>query len=132
VPLRSQAFAGDPKLEACAVSDSAHITRGQKGEHVSKIQTALRLLDGASITPDGDYGPATASAVLAYKQKRKIVNFSYQSQADDTVGKMTIVRLDDELAAMKPVPTPKRDLEIHTDFCKFVDRQAHFHRRGPR
>ncbi|WP_293865083.1 peptidoglycan-binding protein [uncultured Alsobacter sp.] len=132
MPLRSQAFAGDPKLEACAVSHSAHITRGHKGKHVAKIQAALNALDGAGLAVDEVYGPATAAAVLAFKQKRKIINSSYQSQADDTVGKMTIVRLDDELADLKPAPGPRKDLEFHLDYCKFFDRNAFFHRRDRR
>ena len=32
--------------------------------------------------------PSTASAVLAYKQKRRIINFTYQTQADDIVGRL--------------------------------------------
>ena len=34
-------FAGDPKLEAAAVSDPAHIKKGAIGDHVRKIQVAL-------------------------------------------------------------------------------------------
>ncbi|HEV3021492.1 MAG TPA: peptidoglycan-binding domain-containing protein, partial [Pirellulales bacterium] len=68
--LQSQLLRGDPKLEAAAVSDPAHIKPGATGEHVRKIQLALVQLDGAPIARDGIYGPATAAAVLAYKQKR--------------------------------------------------------------
>ena len=95
--LQSQAFRGDPKLEAAAVSDSAHIVQGAKGDHVRRIQEALIGLDGATIAADGDYGPATAAAVRAYKQKRDIVNRSYQTQADAIVGKMTMASLDKEM-----------------------------------
>lgn len=103
--LQSQLFRGDPKLEAAAVSDPAHIAQGATGEHVRKIQLALIQLDGAAIDPDGQYGPATASAVLAYKQKRNIINRSYQTQADNIVGKMTIAALDKEILAQEqPLP----------------------------
>jgi hypothetical protein len=34
-------FAGDPKLEAAAVSDPAHIQKGAIGDHVRKIRVAL-------------------------------------------------------------------------------------------
>ena len=75
--LKSQLFAGDPKLEAAAVSDPAHILPGAAGPHVHKIQAALRLLDVADIVDDElrrtFYGPSTADAVLAYKRKRDIV-----------------------------------------------------------
>lgn len=97
--LQSQLFRNDPKLEAAAVSDPAHIVPGARGEHVRKIQLALIQLDGAAIAADGNYGPATAAAVLAYKQKRNIVNRAYQTQADNIVGKMTIDRLDKEALA---------------------------------
>jgi hypothetical protein len=103
--LQSQLFRGDPKLEAAAVSDPAHIVPGATGDHVRKIQLALIRLDGATIAPDGVYGPATAAAVLAYKQKRNIINRSYQTKADNIVGKMTMAALDKEMleAELKPV-----------------------------
>src|SRR5262249_11063814 len=97
--LQSQLFRGDPKLEAAAVSDPAHILPGATGEHVRKIQLALIQLDGAAIDPDGKYGTATAAAVLAYKQKRNIINLTYQTQADNIVGKMTMTALDKEMSA---------------------------------
>jgi peptidoglycan hydrolase-like protein with peptidoglycan-binding domain len=96
--LQSRLFAGDPKLEAAAVSDAAHIEQGASGEHVRKIQVALTRLDGATIATDGKFGPATAAAVLAFKKKRDIVNRSYQSQADSIVGRMTMAALDREMA----------------------------------
>jgi hypothetical protein len=85
------------------VRDQAHILLGAAGDHVGKIQAALAALDDARID-DADlsaktYGRSTASAVLAYKKKRRIINFSYQTQADDIVGKMTIAALDTEMAA---------------------------------
>ncbi len=99
--LQSPLFKGEPKLEAAAVSNPAHITPGAVGEHVSRIQHALRKLDGAVIEASeldaGRYGPSTAKAVLAYKAKRRIINGSYQSQADDIVGIMTIAALDKEM-----------------------------------
>lgn len=39
MPLKSDLFKGDPKLEACALHDSAHISPGMSGEQVGKIQT---------------------------------------------------------------------------------------------
>lgn len=99
--LTSRLFRGDERLEACLVSDPAHITRGQSGECVAKIQWALSLLDGAKVDrreiAAKQYGPSTAAAVLTYKTKRRIVNFTYQTSADDIVGKMTIAALDREM-----------------------------------
>ena len=99
--LLSNLFQGDPKLEAAAVSDPAHILRGANGEHVQKIQIALIALDGANITADGDYGPATAAAVLAFKRKRGIINFSIQTQPDEIVGKLTMAALDREMLQLE-------------------------------
>lgn len=99
--LQSKLFKGDPKLEAAAVSDPAHITPGASGAHVNKIQAALLLIDGATIPRDellpASYGSRTSDAVLAYKQKRNIVNQSYETQADNIVGKMTMASLDGEM-----------------------------------
>jgi hypothetical protein len=99
--LRSKLFRGDQLLEAAANLDAAHITRGAKGAHVGKIQQALTQLDGADIAADEAYGPATAAAVLNYKTKRKIINFSYQTTPDDIVGKMTIAALDAEMVLLE-------------------------------
>lgn len=96
--LQSQLLRGDPKLEAAAVSAQAHIVPGARGEHVRKIQRALNQLDDAGLTIDGVYGNDTAQAVLAYKDEREIVNFTYQTQADNIVGVMTMAALDAELA----------------------------------
>ena len=101
MPLQSHLFAGDPKLEAAAVSDPAHILPGAVGPHVAKIQRALIELDEAAIDraelQNAQYGPSTAKAVLQYKRKRNIVNHSYQASADDIVGRMTMAALDKEM-----------------------------------
>src|SRR5215831_8700219 len=85
--LKSNLLSGDKQLEACAVRDPAHILPGSVGTHVARIQIALAILDGASIdskeAKSHTYGPSTAAAVLAYKKKRNIINWSYQQQADD-------------------------------------------------
>lgn len=109
MPLSSQLFRGDAKLEAAAVSDPSHITQGAKGPHVGKIQQALITLDGATLAVDQSYGPATAGAVRAYKQKRKIFGPG-QSSADSIVGKLTMAMLDSEMLAKErnqpPNPLP--------------------------
>ena len=105
--LRSKLFHGDPKLEAAAVSDPAHVLPGATGPHVGKIQLALILLDAAVIADSEldslTYGDSTARAVLAYKRKRNIVNRSYQNQADNIVGKMTMASLDGEMVKKEPL-----------------------------
>ena len=108
--LKSRLFAGDPKLEACLVQDSAHLTIGARGDHVTKVQAVVTFLDGSSIS-DGEleaklYGPSTAAAVQAYKAARNIIATERQSKADAIVGKMTIQALDDELCAAQTDPDP--------------------------
>ncbi|MBR0696694.1 hypothetical protein [Bradyrhizobium lablabi] len=110
--LQSELFKGNQRLERCLTQDSAHVTPNDSGEHVGRIQVALRLLDGASIEPveltGVRYGQSTASAVLAYKTKRKIINFTYQTKPDNIVGKMTIAAMDAELIKLKPAPVERR------------------------
>lgn len=105
MPLTSKAFRGDSKLEACLVSDPAHLTQGTVGQHVAKVQRALLVLDNATISPTELckhlYGPTTAAAVLDYKTARQIINHTYQSKPDNIVGKMTIAALDREMAALE-------------------------------
>jgi hypothetical protein len=107
--LQSRLFAGDPKLEAAAVSDPAHILPGSRGPHVGKIQIALNRLDNSKIAaPELEatlYGKSTADAVLNFKKKRAVINFSYQSSADNIVGKMTMATLDREVAAAEKFAT---------------------------
>lgn len=123
MPLNSDLFMGDPKLEACAVSHPAHITPGAAGDHVAKIQIALRRLDRAVID-QGErslkkYGPSTAAAVLAYKQRRSIINRSYQSQADNIVGIMTIAQMDREMVEFEK-NNPPRLVALRPYRCDFV------------
>ncbi len=101
MPLLAYVFKDDPALEAAAVSNPSHILEGHSGPHVRKIQEALIMLDGAVIADierlANFYGTTTAKAVLNYKAKRRIINFSYQSAPDAIVGIMTMKALDDEL-----------------------------------
>ncbi|MFO1236365.1 MAG: hypothetical protein U1F24_05005 [Alphaproteobacteria bacterium] len=117
MPLQSKAFAGDKALEACAVSDPAHVVPGATGPHVRKIQSTLKIVDNAAIdaaeASAGRYGPRTADAVLAYKTRRGIINRAYQSTPDNIVGKMTIAALDADMASYE-----KRAAAPHTT-CRF-------------
>ena len=109
MPLYSNLFKGQPRLEDCLVKDPAHVKTGDAGDHVRLIQIALKQIDGLVIdeqeVASSTYGPSTAKAVLAYKAKRSIINRSYQSKADDVVGKMTIASLDDDMRSMQYTPT---------------------------
>lgn len=107
--LQSRLFAGDPKLEAAALFDPAHILPGSRGPHVGKIQIALNHLDNSRIAAQELeatlYGKSTADAVLNFKKKRAVINFGYQSSADNIVGKMTMAALDREVAAAEKITT---------------------------
>ena len=101
--LQSQLFKGDPKLEAAAASHPAHITPGARGPHVVKIQQALSEILSLSLVLDGVYGQGTAAAVLQYKRGRNIVNSTYQIEADNIVGIMTMAALDADMLAREGV-----------------------------
>jgi hypothetical protein len=99
--LRSALFRGDQRLAAALVNHAKHIVPGDQGPHVAKIQCAVLMLEGGSIN-GGEaaamrYGPDTAKAVLAYKTRRRIINFSYQTKPDNIVGIMTMRALDNEM-----------------------------------
>ena len=100
--LKSKLFGGDKRLDACLVDNAQHVTLGDLGPHVSKIQCAVLILEGGAIAGEElekkIYGPTTAKAVLAYKARRKIINKSYQTKPDSIVGIMTMRSLDDEMA----------------------------------
>jgi hypothetical protein len=99
--LKSNLFKGSRGLAACEINDAAHFTVGKQGDDVNLIQMALFALDSLKIDRQEllskIYGQSTAAAVLAFKSKRKIINFSYQNKPDNIVGKMTIAALDREM-----------------------------------
>jgi peptidoglycan hydrolase-like protein with peptidoglycan-binding domain len=103
--LHSRLFSGDARLRAAATSNPAHIVPGALGEHVGKIQQALRLLDGDAIDAAElaatRYGPSTAQAVLSYKTKHKIINRAYETKPDNIVGIMTMASLDEGLLGIE-------------------------------
>jgi peptidoglycan hydrolase-like protein with peptidoglycan-binding domain len=109
MPLKSKLLSGDPQLEACLVSDPAHVTPGSRGDHVARIQLALNQLDDAELAFDGIYGLATAQAVTDYKNdpSRRILQSS-QKTADNIVGKRTIASLDSEMLAAEQTETDLR------------------------
>lgn len=106
--LQSKLFRGDAALEACLVDDRAHVVEGTRGPHVPKIQRALAVQDGALIAVEevtaARYGRTTVNAVLDYKRDRRIINYSYQTQADNIVGKMTIAFLDRAMTEIENAP----------------------------
>jgi hypothetical protein len=99
--LRSTWFRANARLQRCLEEDPAHVKQGDAGEHVRLVQSALVTV-GHNAIAEGEqarqhYGVSTANAVLDYKTQRRIVNRSYQSVADNIVGKLTIRSLDDDM-----------------------------------
>ncbi len=45
---------------------------GSRGAEVAELQTLLNAVDGANLTPDGDYGAKTATAVSNYQRKAQL------------------------------------------------------------
>ena len=103
--LKSKWFRDNERLRKCLLSDPAHVLSGDRGDYVYLIQGALQTLDYALISPqeliETKYGDSTAKAVLRYKTKRQIVNFSYQQAPDNIVGRMTMRSLDDEMFTLE-------------------------------
>ncbi len=119
MPLSCKFFKGEQRLEECLVSDPAHILRPQQGDHVALVQQAIIIFEG-DVIAGGDlgtrtYDDSTAKAVKEYKRKREIINKTYQTAADDIVGKMTIARLDKDLTARE---------QLTPDFVGFTDDQV--------
>jgi hypothetical protein len=108
MPLVSAMLRDNARLQSCLVNDSDHVTPGSSGRHVTLIHKCLLFLERAKLAQTdlsgALYGPSTAAAVLAYKQKRDIINRAYQTSADNIVGKMTIARLDQEIARAERAP----------------------------
>lgn len=99
--LASEMFRDDRRLQECLLHDRAHLTEGTVGPFVNKVQDALFVIDGLRCVAEERrmqrYGRSTAAAVHSFKKRRRIINRSYQTQADDIVGKMTIDALDKAL-----------------------------------
>ncbi|HWL92057.1 MAG TPA: hypothetical protein VNT79_00860 [Phycisphaerae bacterium] len=98
IPLVSKLFRANKRLQDCLTTDSAHVTPGSRGQHVSLIQYAVLSLESGEISgveiQSQTYGPTTARTVLAYKTRRKIINTAYQQTPDNIVGRMTMAALD--------------------------------------
>ena len=83
--LQPKLLKDDTKLEACAVSDPAHVVLGAVGEQSARFTSHSQHWTGRWSTPARlsakRYGASTAAALLAYKKKRKINNPPSVSEA---------------------------------------------------
>ena len=112
------------KLNSCLLSDPAHITPGQRGDHVKVIQKALtavrQRMPGLGLPEirdtEGEYGRDTTAAVLKYKTINGIVRSGHP--LDSIVGRMTLTRLDDDLMSSLPPPSPPTPQVLGFDEAK--------------
>ena len=110
---------GDPltaqKLEDCATGQpneaQSHFTIGQTGEHIKKVQEALKSVQEGNpglgipeFSVNGVYDQNFANAIRVYKTKREIRNFA--NKIDDIVGVKTIRSLDKENKSGPPKVNP--------------------------
>ena len=99
--LEHPLFKDDGRLQNCLRFDKDHVQFGDIGDFVFKIQLALITIDHLSIDPEElkkkAFLTTTRNAVKKYKEKRKVINFSYERAVDAIVGKMTIEQLDNDL-----------------------------------
>jgi peptidoglycan hydrolase-like protein with peptidoglycan-binding domain len=122
LPLTSELFKNDEKLQKCSLLDSAHIVAAappfqvgtnDQGSHIALIHTALReVMPGASFGLEEateTYGPKTAEVVRQFKAKQNppILNKALgQRVPDNIVGKLTIAALDAQVGRKKPPSAP--------------------------
>lgn len=103
------------RLTACLRSDPAHLVPfGPPSEAVEAVKRGLNKVQPKNppmkvITdPPNEFGQSMADAVLAYKSNNAIIRAG--QRLDNVVGRMTLARLDTELAnqpAPKPPPPPE-------------------------
>ena len=56
-----------PEAAASAALDQPTLRLFSKGEPVRRLQALLNQTSGAALSPDGDFGPRTQSAVMAFQ-----------------------------------------------------------------
>jgi hypothetical protein len=103
------------------------------GEYVGRIQKALIVL-GAGVIDQAEllgqhFEHTTLLAVRRYKRNHKppIINWSYQNEVDDIVGKMTIRYLDEEYFEFenRPVPPPGPIPELYVSMTPYGSPHDH-------
>ena len=77
----------EPSLQ---VPEGAALTAGDSGRRVRRLQRALASL-GYEVTPDGEYGSATAEAVSAFQEDAGL-------DVDGVAGAQTIAAINEALA----------------------------------
>ena len=105
--LSSPRFKGDQVLEAC-FDDRARLREGSSGAAVSKVQQALLELGLAlgSAGADGRYGPATASAVKAFKRQEQLGFEQFGDVGPGTMHRLDVMFAEDTAAEQADVRGP--------------------------
>jgi hypothetical protein len=81
-----------PPAAAVTLPSSGHLKLGDTGSEVATLQKALTTLGVATVTADGNYGPATQQAVASFQQAHGLT-------ADGVVGPKTADAINAALAA---------------------------------
>ena len=88
------------------------LSEGNTGDAVRNAQTRLNVW-GAKLTVDGDFGPATQTAVKNFQEKHKLT-------VDGVVGPKTWTALDATPPAPKPAPAPyPAPAHLGEDFSRY-------------
>ncbi|UGB44594.1 peptidoglycan-binding protein [Frateuria edaphi] len=117
-------FASDQDLQAglraIGQGTPIHVLRqGSHGEEVAFLQTDLARLGitdahGHALKPDGDFGPSTRQAVVAFQQAHGL-------KADGRVGPKTLGILDDAIQ-LQAASLADRSHPGHPLFCQALDK----------
>jgi peptidoglycan hydrolase-like protein with peptidoglycan-binding domain len=117
-------FASDQDLQAglraIGQGTPIHVLRqGSHGEEVASLQTDLAKLgitdaQGHALKPDGDFGPSTRQAVVAFQQAHGL-------KADGRVGPKTLGILDDAIQ-LQAASLADRSHPGHPLFCQALDK----------
>lgn len=93
---------------ASTTSDASYLRQGDSGEDVASIQRKLVALGYRPGTPDGTFGPETASAVMAFQKAEGL-------ERDAIVGDEVRARIDDPQAAGPKDSGPGPRVEVDLD-----------------
>ena len=75
------------------------------GDRVRALQVALNTAIGAGLDPDGEFGPMTEAAVIAYQRSRNL-------EADGVAGPITLGALGLKFGTAPPVAAPVGDVAL--------------------
>lgn len=105
-----------PPSPASTTDDSSYLRQGDSGDEIASIQSKLLALGYRPGTPDGTFGPETASAVLAFQKAEGL-------ERDAIVGDGVRSRIDNPQAAgpKKSDPGPRVEVDLDRQIMFVID-----------